>query len=303
MQNAGMYAWDDLRCFLAVARAGSTLRAAQGLGVEQTTVARRIAGLERALEVRLFDRARSGYRLTQQGAALLPAAERVEAEAAALARAAGRLSRGLSGLLRVTAPEVVAQNFLTPMLGDFAEVYPDIRIQVAAGDRRLDLGAGEADIAVRAGPRPQDSGVVFRRLSGATWTVYCSRAYAARRGAPAAEHALKGHAVIAGEGEIAAIAGFDWLMRKAGAAEAAFYGNSLPMVVSGAKAGLGLAALPRIVGDREPDLVACFPAPVELDADIWLLVADAVKADPGARAFVDFLTARFAAQRGLWERR
>ena len=97
-----MFDWNDLRHFLAVARAGSTLAGAEALKVNQTTVARRIAALERSLGAKLFDRAQSGYRLTELGHELLPAAERLEIEAATVTRLVEQRSRRLAGTIRVT---------------------------------------------------------------------------------------------------------------------------------------------------------------------------------------------------------
>src|SRR5258705_9235147 len=103
-----MHEWGDLKFFLATARSGSTLSAARELGVNQTTVARRIAALEAALSLRLFDRNPHGYRLSEAGSAILPQAERVAAETEALQRVAAQRGRQLSGVIRVTTVEDLA---------------------------------------------------------------------------------------------------------------------------------------------------------------------------------------------------
>jgi DNA-binding transcriptional LysR family regulator len=162
-----MYDWGDLRFFLAAARAGSTLGAARELMVNQTTVARRIAALEEALGARLFDRHQDGYRLSEAGAAILAQAEHVAVEAETLERLVAQRSRQLSGVIRVTTVESVANMMLTPWLTEFMDLYPDIRVEVIVTDLRLDLPRGEADIAIRAGYMPKGSGIVVRKLADA----------------------------------------------------------------------------------------------------------------------------------------
>ena len=107
-----MYDWGDLKFFLATARRGSTLAAARELGVNQTTIARRIAALETALSLRLFERNRDGYRLTEAGAAILAQAERVASEAETVERLVAQGKRDLAGVIRVTTPEIFADVVL-----------------------------------------------------------------------------------------------------------------------------------------------------------------------------------------------
>ncbi|HYF09950.1 MAG TPA: LysR family transcriptional regulator, partial [Acetobacteraceae bacterium] len=146
--------WDDLRHFLAVARAGSTLGGARALGVNQTTCARRIAALEAAMGTTLFERRQAGYRLTETGRRVLALAERVEGEVAALMQAVQAERRVLSGTVRATTNESLANLVLTPFLRRFREAHPGVRVEVVIGDRKLDIARGEADVALRAGVQP-----------------------------------------------------------------------------------------------------------------------------------------------------
>jgi DNA-binding transcriptional LysR family regulator len=179
-----MFEWGDLRIFLAVARSGSTLAAARTLGVNQTTVARRVAALEAATGLRLFDRRQDGYRLSEDGSVLVAPAEKVEQAAAGLEQTVGQQRRHFGGVVRVTSTEMIANDILTPWIAEFMEVYPQIRVETIATERRLDLAGGEADIAIRSQKEPDDPGVVYRRLAPGAWALYCSRAYAERRGVP-----------------------------------------------------------------------------------------------------------------------
>src|SRR5215471_1809041 len=142
--------WNDLRYFLAVAREGSTLAAGRTLRVSQTTVARRIAALEEALGIPLFDKRQAGYALTPAGEELLPLAARVELEALQFADAAGARTRQLTGTVRLTTEEVYLIALLAPLLRELHDRHPEILIEVDTSQSVRDLGGGEADVALRS---------------------------------------------------------------------------------------------------------------------------------------------------------
>ena len=143
-----MLDWNDIRYFLAVARQGSTLAAARALRVSQTTVARRIAALEEALGITLFDKRQAGYLLTPGGQDLLARAAQVDAAADAFSEAAAAQSRDLRGMVRITTQEIFANTLLAPMLRELHELHPEIVIEMDTQQELLDLGAGEADISL-----------------------------------------------------------------------------------------------------------------------------------------------------------
>lgn len=149
-----MFDWNDLRYFLAVARTGSTLGASRALAVNPTTVARRIAELERAIGMKLFDKRQTGYALTEAGAELRATAERVELEATAFAEGVAAIGRRISGVIRVTTNEGLANGVMAPALSAFRRLHPDVRIDLIVDERRLDLARGAADVALRTGSRP-----------------------------------------------------------------------------------------------------------------------------------------------------
>ena len=298
-----MFDWNDMRHFLAVARAGSTLAAAETLKVNQTTVARRIAALEQALGARLFDRAQSGYRLTELGRELLPSAERIETEAATVAQLVEQRLRRLAGTIRVTTNETIANVFLTPSLPDFADLYPDIRVEVVVDPRYLDLTRGEADVALRAAQHPGSGAIVVRKLRHLPWAVYCSRDYAARNGCPRSTEDLPRHKVIGPDGPLCEMAAFQWLEGSAGTAQVMARSNSLPNMVTAVRAGLGLAVLPCAIAEPETDLVRCIGPMDEIGAPLWLITREDGKDEPRIRAFTSFIAARIVAMRHLFELR
>lgn len=283
--------WDDLRFVLAVARAGSALRAAHALGVNQTTVMRRMANLEGAVGADLIERKQSGYHLTPLGQRIAATAARVEDEVQALQSALSAERRALSGSVRITTSETFANIVIAPFLAAFRKQQPGILIELITDDRRLDLARGEADMALRANSRPQGAGIVARRLPGAAWGVYCSRSYADEHGMPAAIETLDGHAVIGMEGSMANLPGPRFLARVAPNSRISTRSNSLTNLVSALKAGLGIATLPCLLGDAEPALVRCMPPIAELEGELWLIVREDIKAAPHIRAFADCLAA------------
>jgi DNA-binding transcriptional LysR family regulator len=299
LQNDQMYDWNDLRFFLAVARTGSTLAASRALGVNQTTVARRIGALERAIGTKLFDKRQAGYALTETGLELRTTAERVEIEANAFAEQAGAMGRRITGVIRVTTNEGLANTVMAPALSAFRRLHPEVRVDLVVDERRLDLTRGAADVALRTGSRPTESGLVARRLTPMAWAAYCSRDYAERRGCPRAVETLRRHAVIGAEGSIAALPAWTWLREAAPQAEIVARSSSLTNLISAVKAGLGVTVLPCFLADSDADLVRCIGPISGVESDLWLVKREDARDVRRVRAFVDFLAAQVAAMRPL----
>ncbi len=281
--------WDDLRYVLAVARTGSALRAAEQLGVNQTTVLRRLQSLECAVGACLFERRRSGHTLTEAGRLAVEAAERMESEAEAFRSALAARQRALAGSIRFTTSELLASRLVAPCMRAFQKLHPGVTIELIAADRRLDLARGEADVALRAGSRPEGAGIVARRLPDVEWGIFCSRAYAAERGVPDCPEAIRGHDILGMEGRMAQLEASIWLQAHAPGSVVRFRSNSLINLLFNLKAGLGLGAMPTMHGDSDPELVLCFPPPPELRAELWLIVREEIRGQPHVRAFADFL--------------
>lgn len=281
--------WDDLRYVLAVARTGSALRAAKLLNVNQTTVLRRLDALEQRLGAPLFERQRSGLVLTMAGTTVASAADRMEQEALGMESALAAQKRTLCGSVRVTTSETLAARVVAPSLKEFRKEHPGVTVELIMSDERLDIARGDADVAVRANSRPEGGGIVARRLPDAPWTVYCSRSYASERGVPENRAAIPGHEIVGMEGRMAQLPGWLWLAASAPDAQIRCRSNSLTNLVFNLKAGLGLGALPTMVGDGEPELMRCFAPPPELHAEMWLIVREEVRTHPHVRAYADFL--------------
>ncbi|SPH25049.1 HTH-type transcriptional regulator DmlR [Defluviimonas aquaemixtae] len=292
-----MYDWNDLRYLIAVAGAGSTIAAARRLGVNQTTVARRIDALERALGVALFERRASGYALTARGREALALASRVEREAEALGDTAGAWRRVVSGELRVTTTEILAMGVIAPLVAELREAWPGLSIELLAEDRRLDLRSGEADVAIRLGEPDPEPELVGRRIGESHWALYCGANYSARHGLPAMPSDLAGHRVIAGSGAMTRLPAHRWLAGLAPEAPVALRCNSVPNLIAAARSGIGIAPLPMFVAADDPALVRCLPQH-SISAPIWLIHRAGQRDAAHVRVFVDAATERFRTFRG-----
>lgn len=294
-----MFDWNDLRYFIATARDGSTVGAARTLRVNQSTVGRRVAALERALGAKLFERTVSGHHLTEVGREILRTAERVELEAGALQLLAEQRARRIAGTIRVTTNETIADLFLTPSLAEFAELYPDIRVDVIVSARWLDLERGEADVALRAARQMDGGGESVKLLAELPWAIYCSRGYADAYGQAGSAGQLRHHKVIGVDGPLAAVAGFDWIEKHAGEEAVVARTNSLPNLMAAVRAGLGISALPCVRGEADPQLVRCIGPNPELGSLLWLVMSTQIMREPRARALGSFIAAKTPMVRDL----
>src|SRR5205085_9006743 len=136
----------------------------KSLGVNQTTVARRVEALEAALALKLFERGQTGSRLTEAGRDLMAEAEKVERSARDFETRAQAHQRGMAGSLRITCIEMMANMTLTPAIAEFRRLYPEVQVDLVISDQQLDIEACEADLAIRSGTALPISNLVARKL-------------------------------------------------------------------------------------------------------------------------------------------
>lgn len=292
VQNAPMFDWNDARYFVSVADSGSTLAAGRRLRVSQTTVARRIAALEEALGLELFERRRAGYALTPAGEALLPEARSLARSAEALADSASGLKRESGGTVRLTAEESYVVGVLTPMLRELHEIRPDIIIELDASEELRDLEAGAADIAVRVAKEVTGAGLVGRKIGVDHWTVYCSRAYAEAHGTPRNRRELASHPLIGGGGGRIGRYYTLWLKENGLEHAVAMTHGSVTGILAAVRSGVGCAALPAMVAELDDALVRCLPATANGGMEVWLLTHERIRHAPRIRTVLDFLADR-----------
>lgn len=285
-----MYDWNDLKAFLAVAETGSTLSAAHALRVSQTTVARRIAALEEATNLNLFERRQAGYALTPVGEAMLAGALAVRDAADRFGEAAGARSRDAGGTVSLTTMEIFAVTILPPILRDLRTAHPGIHIHLDTADEPRDLAAGAADIAIRSSKQPTGAGLVGRRIADNPWTVYCSRDYADLHGIPHSREELAAHPFIGGGGYV-----WEpyqaWLRQYRLEDSVVMKYDTGTGLLAGVRSGMGLTILPAFIADHEPDLIRCIPPKNEDTTGLWLLTHERLRHVPRVRIVLDFLAA------------
>ncbi|KTE22895.1 LysR family transcriptional regulator [Sphingopyxis sp. H050] len=285
-----MYDWNDLKAFLAVAETGSTLSAAQTLRVSQTTVARRIAALEAATGLNLFERRQAGYALTPVGEAMLARAADVRDAAERFGEAAGASSRDAGGTVSLTVMEIFAVTILPPILRDLRAAHPEIHLHLDTSDEPRDLASGAADIAIRSSKQPTGAGLVGRRIADNPWTVYCSRDYADRHGIPHTRDELAAHPFIGGGGYV-----WEpyqaWLRHHRLEDSVVIRYDTSTGLLAGVRSGMGLTILPAFLADREPNLVRCIPTMSDDRTGLWLLTHERLRHVPRVRLVLDFLAA------------
>lgn len=275
--------WDDVRYFLAVAREGSVRRAAVALGVNHSTVSRRIRQLEDRYGARLFDPLPTGFTLTPTGEDVLELARDIELDMATLtARMAGR-DVAISGSLRIS----IGDNFvprLAPLLARMTSTYPQMQIQVAVSNHVADLVNREADIALRVSnldPEPN----VGRRIGTMAMAVYASRRYIARNRGLTELSAFD----WIGWDESWANAHTRWMQKSIPKKNIACRVNSPAAMYEMTRAGAGVSHLFCYVGDADPDLVRVVPELSEFSAGLWLLTHPELRNTARIRAAIDFI--------------
>jgi len=279
--------WDDLQVFLAVVRAGRVSAAARRLDVEHTTVARRLAALETALGVPLFYRTASGYELTPHGRNVLSSAETMEGAAIAVAARARETSGTAAGRVRVALPPEFASHWLAPKLNAFRAEYPHIELQVLVGTRQRNLWRGEAELALQS-PMPPQKGLVAVRIARTAMALYASKTLPGRRRIRAGEpDTLRGFPLLVYTSSFDILQNARWFQPLRTSGDVALTTNSTHVLASAARAGAGIAVLPRLVAREHDDLIEVSDAVAE--NDVWLITHPEFRRDPKVRATADFL--------------
>jgi DNA-binding transcriptional LysR family regulator len=284
-----MFDWDDFHTFLAIARHGSLSAAARALGVQQSTMGRRLAALEQRSGAALLQRTSSGFVLTEAGEAILANAERIEAEVTAAERRISGRDIRLEGTVRLTAVETLAVEVVMPMLAAFHARYPGITVELIADPRPLSLVKREADVALRYG-RLEHAEVVARLVTRIGAALYASPAYLQARGMP--EPGGRGHCVIVTERDLLAISDMQWMQRLLPEAATVLATNSRFAHRAACVAGMGLATLSRYLGDPAAGLVR-LPLGAPPPRELWLAVHNDIRHMPRVRALTEFLAAGF----------
>lgn len=262
--------WDDMRVFLAVARAEGLSGAGRRLRLDPATAGRRIARLERSLGTVLFAKSPQGYRLTEAGQRLLPRAEAAEA-ALAGGDAPGEAGR-LSGQIRIGAPDGCANYLLPQVCARIAKAHPDLDIQILALPRVVNLSRREADLAI-AVSAPKATRLRAERLADYRLSLAAAPSFLAEAGPPRTREDLKGARMIGYIPDMIFDAELDYLAGL-GVDRVPLASNAVSVQLNLARAGAGLAIVHDFALPSAPDLVRVLPGEVELRRTFWLVSHD-----------------------------
>lgn len=297
--QADTFDWDDLRLLLAVARAGGLTAAAKALGIDHSTVFRRLQQIEARLGTAVFDRLPGGrYVAASLGVQIVATAERMEHEVLGLDRTiAGRDPR-LTGRLRVTSSETIAYRLLPRHIAAFRREHPAVLVELTLDNRVLSLSRREADVALRP-MRPRESDLWGRKLADVAWTVYGTPALLGGSG-PVLPSALADYPMIGWNEDAQDITAAAWLEDTIPASAFVFRTSSLLNQLVAARAGIGLAVLPCYLGDPEAGLVRAVSSPIAaLQNEMWIVTHNDLRKTPRVLAFFAVITAGVGSDRAL----
>lgn len=286
--------WEDMKTVLHLARGATLAKAAASLGVNYTTIARRISRIEQSMKLQLFQRLPSGYLATDEGRDVAEAAKAMEKHMTSLVRRQSAAQDNLTGVLRITAPQLLVASHLANVLRMLRSKHPLIETEVLATNELLDLNRPAADVAIRISNNPGDS-LVGKRLARQHSMSFANRKVARR---------------IASNPK----ASIDWIgmphwksppkasLKDYPNARIAYRFDDMTAVVGAAVAGLGVVRLPLFLGDSTHGLVRVPVLPPQPYWDIWVLTHNDMRSAPKVLAFKELLIPYFKAhQSDFWQ--
>jgi len=284
--------WDKLKTFHAAAETGSLTAAAELLKISQSAVSRQITALEESLDTPLFHRHARGLTLTEQGRILYGTAHEM-AHKVALAQASVVDSRNKpQGTLRVSTPISLGANWLTSVLPEFIEAYPEIDVQLILEDEEHDLSAFDVDCALRPWPSTQGD-VIERKLGSISQSLYASHAYLAKHGAPTSAEDLDNHRIIAfGDLIPGRLHSANWVLtegREGPPREPVLCVNNLHGIMRATEAGIGLAGIPDYMTALSRRLVRVLPQVKGESFDVYFVYPTELRGSVKAKVFREFL--------------
>lgn len=280
------WVWDDIRTFLAVARHGTLSAAASELHLGIATLSRRIERLETSLKIPLFIRHQSGYKLSDEGRALIEKAEVMEAAAASFMSDVSTHSQ-LVGVVRVATAENLANTLIIPALPEFQRQFPGITIELITDITTVNLHRRDAELAIRM-VKPERGNITFRRIATLGFGLYGSADYLAMRKARPNSGNYDHDAFITWNERQSYLPASQWVERVLQGRAPVLTTTSLAAQISAAKAGLGLAVLPHFLAVDNG--MVCVEPDVGVDQPMYLLIQSDLTQSKRVRTVVDFLT-------------
>ncbi len=283
-----MIDWSDVQVFLEVSRAGSFSDAALALGVNQSTVSRRVAQLEEQLGFPLYFRGPRGLTPTQNAARMLPHAEKAEAALLAFARASSDAGPDAKGCVRLATVEEIATHLIAPAMNDLARRWPNISLQVLGATASVDLERGQADLALRPS-RPKTGNLSARRVATIAYAAYAAESYVDRHRQVVESGCWGSLDWLTLADSMAQLPEVRWVMNCAERPPIMRLGSTTALVEATAS-GIGVAILPMALASRQRQLRRLDPAASAiLTRRLWLVVHRDMRDLPRIRAVSDWL--------------
>jgi DNA-binding transcriptional LysR family regulator len=293
--NPQTLAWDDFKLVRLIAGAKGLAGAAERLGVNHSTVFRRLGQLEEALGTKLFERHRTGYVLTAAGEEMAALAERMDEDVVGFARKLAGQVLSPAGELRVTTNDSLLAHLLTPLFARFHRQCPDVRLDVVLSNQALNLSKRDADVAIRATDNPPET-LVGRRAATIAWALYGRAAdFPAPSGVDLAS--LYGRPWVALGDNLGALKAARFVRDHAAPERIVYKVNTVLGLAEAVEEGIGIGPLPCFIADARPALVRLSPPNPDFSTGLWLLTHPDLRHSARVRVFLDFLAAEIAKQR------
>ena len=279
--------WSDFKVLLALARAGSVAGAARLLQVDNSTVSRRLAALEEAVEAKLLIRGGREFAWTAAGRTLIEAGETMEAAATAALRAVRTAKVEVSGTVRISVPPGFVPVLMGRVLPALRQAHPSLRVELDGGFQRVDLAKGEADIAVRM-VRPEEADLVAGHAFDCGWFAYAAASYLEARGCPQSFDELGRHSLVLYIEALHHVPPLRWMEAYRGDARELLRVDNLEVASQTIAAGGGIAVLPCVIADTVPGLRRVFPERVAVNSG-WVVFHESARDTSRVRIVADAL--------------
>jgi DNA-binding transcriptional LysR family regulator len=290
--------WDEFRVVRAIAETQSLYGAAERLGLNHSTMFRRLTALETRLGFKLFERDRSGYRPTPAGEDMVALATLMGDTIAEFQRRVGSQDLQLTGQVRLTTVESIGSLVMPKILADFRALYPGLQIELTISNTQVDLHEGDLDLALRVLREPPVSpNLTFKRVTGAAWAVYAASSLIA----PGEEARLATAPWVTLAPNFGPPQLHRWIARHVESSRHVAKVGSLLILAELAARGIGVALLPCIVGGSKPELRKVSDAGTDAAGEIWLAAAPQALHKARVRALWDFLAAEIERRRAWFE--
>jgi DNA-binding transcriptional LysR family regulator len=290
--------WDDFRLVKIIAEANGLAGAAERLGINHSTVFRRLGQMEENLGVKLFERHRTGYVLTPAGEEMTMLAEQMDENVTSFTRKLAGQAVSPAGELRVTTNDTLLVHLLTHIFARFIKACPEMRLDVVLANQALNLSKRDADVAIRATDDPPET-LVGRRVATIAWAVY-GRAADFPEPRPPEDmdsRALYARPWVALGDNLAGLKAARFVRERVAPENIVYKVNTVLGLAEAVEAGTGIGPLPCFIADAKPNLVRLSEVNPEFSAGLWLLTHPDLRQSARVRAFMDFMAAEIGKQR------